>query len=53
MLAFYTILKPKRNVYYDVKLIKNLKDIDFNDDNDKRNYLVILNCDKGCNVKSV
>lgn len=53
MLAFYTILKPKRNVYYDVKLVKNLKDINFNDNNDKRNYLVVLNCDKGCKIQSL
>ena len=35
MLAFYTILKPKRNVYYDVKIIKNLSEINLNDNNDK------------------
>jgi hypothetical protein len=48
MLAFYTVLKPKRNVYYDVKIIKSLSQINMNDSDDKRNYLMVYNCDKEC-----
>ena len=53
MLAFYTILKPKRNVYYNVKIIKNLSEINLNDNNDKQNYLMIYNCNNGCKINTV
>lgn len=51
MLAFYTLLKPKRNVYYDVLIINSLKEVNLNDDEDKRNYLIIMNCNKGCKIR--
>lgn len=53
MLSLYTILKPKRNVYYDVKILNSMKDINLNDNNDITNYLVIMNCNKGCKVNSI
>lgn len=42
MIAFYTILKPKRNVYYDVKIHNGLGNIKFNDNNDKTNYIIVI-----------
>lgn len=52
-MAFYTLLKPKRNIYYDVKIVHGIKDIDFDDKNDKTNYLIIIGCSKGCNIKTI
>jgi hypothetical protein len=46
MLSLYTILKPKRNIYYDVKIIKKLSDINLNDNDDKKNYIMLYNCNK-------
>jgi hypothetical protein len=42
MIALYTILKPKRNVYYDVKIHNSLDKINFNDKNDKTNYIIVI-----------
>ena len=48
MIAFYTILKPKRNVYYDVKIHNGLSKVKFNDNSDKNNYIIIIGNVNSC-----